>query len=185
MQLYITLVILLSCFAITLVCVFLVIARSRKSAKTTNTAKTDLQLETNTPVERSYQNSSITKRNISPQAQSGKPLVVNYGADSLSSDTSLKDSNSLFVPAAASNSPVKSAHDFRAHEDKHRNSPPPKENTPLLSSSNATRPELEATVVGFGTMPTVGLWDKDTSGKHLVRFIVLLMFLMFSSLVVS
>ena len=56
-----------------------------------------------------------------------------------------------------------------------------KKEKPLLDNHS----EAEPAVTGFGTLPSAGVWAKDTSGTQLTRFVVLLIFLLFSCLVVS
>ena len=62
----------------------------------------------------------------------------------------------------------------------------PHEKTPLLHSEqrsgNSSESELN---VGLGTLPSAGVWARDTSGTQLTRFVVLLIFLLFSCLIVS
>ena len=58
------------------------------------------------------------------------------------------------------------------------------EKTPLLQRSGGS-PEREPNIGGFGTLPSAGVWARDTSGTQLTRFVVLLIFLLFSSLMVS
>lgn len=56
-----------------------------------------------------------------------------------------------------------------------------KKEKPLLDNHSVAEPA----VTGFGTLPSAGVWAKDTSGTQLTRFVVLLIFLLFSCLVVS
>lgn len=62
----------------------------------------------------------------------------------------------------------------------------PHEKTPLLHSEqrsgNSSESELN---VGLGTLPSAGVWARDTSGTQLTRFVILLIFLLFSCLIVS
>lgn len=54
-------------------------------------------------------------------------------------------------------------------------------NPPLLDNHSVAEPA----VTGLGTLPSAGVSAKDTSGTQLTRFVVLLIFLLFSCLVVS
>ncbi len=58
---------------------------------------------------------------------------------------------------------------------------------PLLQKPREASPEPNETNYDFTLDPiqSSGLWHKDKSGQHLMRFIVLILFLLFSSLVVS
>ena len=58
------------------------------------------------------------------------------------------------------------------------------EGMPLLSRKRKISPE--PTSLGFGEMSeSAGVWHRDASGKHLTRFVVLHMFLIFSMLMVG
>ena len=61
------------------------------------------------------------------------------------------------------------------------------ERTPLLKKvENEAEIELPTPNFQFGILTgNIGLWHRDVSGKNLIRFVVLLLFLVFSSFVVS
>ena len=61
------------------------------------------------------------------------------------------------------------------------------ESTPLLTmNKNNILPDMPTADFKFGTLTAnTGLWHKDVSGKNLIRFVVLLLLLVFSSFVVS
>ncbi len=62
----------------------------------------------------------------------------------------------------------------------------PDEKTPLLGRPWQTvSPDSEVSLSGFGSVASPGVSDRDLAGKQLMRFIVLLMLLLFSCLVVS
>ena len=61
------------------------------------------------------------------------------------------------------------------------------ESTPLLTlNKKEIQSDMPTADFRFGTLTSnTGLWHRDSSGKNLIRFVILLLFLVFSSFVVS
>ena len=60
------------------------------------------------------------------------------------------------------------------------------ERNPLIQKPREASPEPDQSEYSFSLpIQSLGLWHKDKSGQHLMRFIVLILFLLFSSLVVK
>ncbi len=177
----VSLVVLLLCFAVAACCTFLIITtlqmKRRKAVAHQNAANTI------TP-DRSSTNSTIKMKHAkqSPQSgqsshrgspQHGTPFTLNYGtANPVNLENSeTKDSGAvIFVDSSSNqNQGVGSSN----------------EATPLLRNEDATS-LAAAGDFEFGTLSEAsGLWHRDLAGRHIVKFVILLLLLVFSSLVVN
>lgn len=59
-------------------------------------------------------------------------------------------------------------------------------NQAVTNNSNTNEVSLESsTITQLGQVPSAGTWERDITGNYLSHFVVLILFLMFSCLVVS
>lgn len=172
--------VLVLCFAITASCTFWIIFTTGKlqhkaNAKNTcsNNEPSSVAREDTSPV-----NVKLKRARPSPEcAKSGTPFSLQNDSDlerrasppAYSHGVEPATNGFIFVDSSASESRGEGGlEDSSASED-----------TPLLLKRTGREPrEVVAS-------EDVGLWYRDIAGKHLLRFIVLLLLLIFSSLVVS
>ena len=184
MQLVVSLAVLLLCFIVAGSCTFLIIMTLQLKKKKAVAQRT--VANTITP-ENTSTNSTIKMKHARPSPEGGKrespqeespqrriPYTVNYGTvEPGSLETSeTKDATEhgpvIFVDSSNS-----------------RGAPPGQqgnETTPLLPNEDAaSMGDFE-----FGSLSEAsGVWHRDLAGRHIIRFVVLLLLLVFSSLVVS
>lgn len=169
-----TLVILLFAFVVGAVCVIILVISTRKSQHQMEEGNYDTiryrsrhELET----------SSLVRRNNSTNAVSvaddGDILITS------SQEPKADPQTSTFKLNIQKNG--SSVSDSQSSSDSSSQLISEKKERPLLDNHS----KAEAAVTGFGTLPSAGVWAKDTSGTQLTRFVVLLIFLLFSCLVVS
>ena len=168
-----TLVILLFAFVVGAVCVIILVISTRKSQHQMeegnyNTVRYRSRRELET--------SSLVRRNNSTNAVSaddGDILITS------SQEPKADPQTSTFKLSIQKNG--SSVSDSQSSLDSSSQLISEKKERPLLDNHS----KAEAAVTGFGTLPSAGVWAKDTSGTQLTRFVVLLIFLLFSCLVVS
>ena len=169
-----TLVILVFAFVVGAVCVIILVISTRKSHPQMEERNYDTvryrsrhELET----------SSLTRRNKSTNAVSvaddGDILITS------SQEPKADPQTSTFKLSVQRNE--SSVSDSQSSSDSSSPLVSEKKESPLLDHHSEAKPA----VTGFGTLPSAGVWAKDTSGTQLTRFVVLLIFLLFSCLVVS
>ena len=161
-----TLVILVFAFVVGAVCVIILVISTRKSQHQMEERNSDtVRYRSRDELEIS----SLTRRNQSTNAVSvaDKGDILVTSSQEPKADPQLRTGSSVSESQSSSDSssPLIS-------EKKER---------PLLDNHSKAEPA----VTGFGTLPSAGVWAKDTSGTQLTRFVVLLIFLLFSCLVVS
>ena len=176
---------LLICFVVAAICTFLIIItlqiKNSKATAQRNAANIITPDETST---NSVHAVKMKKARPSPEGgrasqrgtplrgspQRGSPFALNYGTNEpggMQDSETRSRGDVIFVDSSASRP---------ANQNN--------ENTPLLgedAKSTTTAGEFE-----FGVLSEAsGLWYRDHSGRHIIRFVVLLLLLVFSSLVVS
>ena len=166
LQLVLSLVVLLISFVVTAICTFLIILTTKKLQKAPSTENSFF----NVPDESSTNNVKLKRARPSPDhIQTATPFALN------GSDEGTTTNGVIFVDNSSSQSAEEYHEGGGAAEDQD-------EKTPLLTRERATTsPDVQ-----FGTISEdAGLWYRDLAGKHLLRFVVLLLLLIFSSMVVS
>ena len=171
LQLVLSLVVLLISFVVTAICTFLIILTTKKLQKAPSTENSFF----NVPDESSTNNVKLKRARPSPDhIQTATPFALN-GSDEDQHEREGTTTNGVIFVDNSSSQSAEEYHGAAAAEDQD-------EKTPLLSRKRATTPPD----VQFGTISEdAGLWYRDLAGKHLLRFVVLLLLLIFSSMVVS
>lgn len=168
------------CFVLAAICTFLVLLTARKlqrkASKKLDEDRHDISREHS-----SINDVKMKKAKPSPEGKRSDSSTPDYGSSrgspySADKHTGVINTGVIFVEDNSGDSSIR---DYpRERED---------EKSPLLKEKEAeTGSVTEASEFGFGVISeATGLWYRDISGKHLMRFMVLLLLLVFSSLVVS
>lgn len=165
-------------FTITATCTFFIILAAGKLQKKTPTRESSFIM----PDETSTNNVKLKHARPSPDRPRSPqtPFSLNYGTDSGQHGESDYATNGVvFVDSNSQSASVTGSE--VADQDGSKTD----ETTPLLMGG-ARQAEVSVPDLQFGAVSEdAGLWYRDISGKHLIRFIVLLLLLIMSSLVVS
>ncbi|XP_064401866.1 lysosomal cholesterol signaling protein-like [Halichondria panicea] len=174
-QLILSLVVLVASFIIGFVCVMIIILSARK--KKSRRGKQWPMEEKKSNFESSV--TSVVQRHPGTSLNSG---------DSLGSSMNASGGTTPLLTAGKSPSygatPTDSSKtvDFDSPHNSFDNSMA--ERNPLIQKPREASPEPDQSEYSFSLpIQSLGLWHKDKSGQHLMRFIVLILFLLFSSLV--
>ena len=176
---------LIVCFLITTICTIAVVlitrARRRHSKKTTSSPyRSSPLIETNPASSRDStasdkQSPSKSRKHVAANKDSG-----NYSAKYGINSTGRLPDPSWYEPSssmALDNSEKNIQEEVSSDEEE-------SERASFLPQKREISPE--PTTLGFGEMSeSAGVWYRDTSGKHLTRFVVLHMFLILSMLMVG
>jgi hypothetical protein len=178
-QLVISFVMLLVCFVIGAICTFFVVMTAGRLQKQPIEKVSGLiateDVSTNSIVKLKNARPSPDRRRtpltISPynHSDSGEDEDHNSGANGVRFVDS-SNSSSQTVPSGRGQEGQEAAAE---------------ETTPLLKGNVQQRRVWSAGFQGGSTSEDTGLWYRDITGKHLIRFVVLLLLLLFSSMVVS
>lgn len=182
MQLVITLAVLFICFMVAVICTFMIVftTRNLQNRNTTNLRDQD-EADAITREDSSCNSTNVKMKQARPSPTTRKTPgneTLNYGTNSgnfrdPSGPVNSNDSGIIFVDSNQTDSASLSA----VNQDTD-------ETSPLLKNKNSD--EVSSTGFQFGIISEdTGLWYRDISGKHLIRFVILLLLLVFSSLVVS
>lgn len=175
-QLVLSLVVLVISFTITATCTFFIILAAGKLQKKTPTRESSFIM----PDETSTNNVKLKHARPSPDRPRSPqtPFSLNYGTDSGQHGESDYATNGVvFVDSNSQSASVTGSE--VADQDGSKTD----ETTPLLMGG-ARQAEVSVPDLQFGAVSEdTGLWYRDISGKHLIRFIVLLLLLIMSSLV--
>ena len=195
LQLILSLVVLILCASIALVFVIMTIIISHKNRKKNkSTANSSSDSSPHSSPLLPTQSDKTLKRRLHPDVTTARthddqPLSMNYGTETLSTE-STKLYSSLYQPPDASDGfdtvvnfhgSVKNGARSAAEVEKEGEAT---EKSPLLRKKREISPEPYSMALGQ-VSESAGVWYRDNSGKHLNRFLVLMLFLVFSSLVVS
>ena len=125
--------------------------------------------------------SGQAKQRCSPRGgspQEGRPFTLNYGATESGSmdETGTNERGAIIFVDSSKSRGASLANQNKSTDD---------ETAPLLHDEDATSTQTTGDFE-FGVLSEAsGIWHRDLAGRHLIRFIVLLLLLVFSSLVVS
>ena len=173
----ISLAVLVLCCAVTTICVFLIILTARSQQKK---AARKRQEEQKITAENSSCNSvKLKNAKPSPEGNRGPINEVPYYGGTQSDEDGGGNAGVIFVDSNRDSSRVLLREENA--ED---------ESASLLTKSVEGRSEHGdgVSVVEFGLgiiSEATGLWYRDTSGRHLMRFMILLLLLVLSSFMVS
>ena len=182
-QFILSLVVLVICFIVGAVCVIIIILATRKMNQTNKKDRVAL--------EETKQSSPERQSTTAPNRRSPQSYAVNYGAESLNSNSNGSSYGATPLlkredtPVSVGDPPGGATIDFdsplakKATKDELSS-----EKTPLLRRDVSPEPSSVNYSLELPTNSS-GLWYRDKSGQHLMRFIVLIIFLLFSSFVVS
>ena len=186
LQLVISLALLIICFFITAISVFLIIMQIRRFQKEAklrsqrvdkeDTPETSLSSSPDLNNDRisSLRNSRHSSRAVSPTLQGA--FNEDLTERSIVKRSPIGDQSEIvFENSAEAAAPFLNTQTGFVGES-----------TPLLTiNKDEIQADLPTTDFKFGTLTAnTGIWDKDTSGKNLIRFVILLLLLVFSSFVV-
>lgn len=181
MQLVISLAVLVICFLITTICTVMIILIARKMRKASSPKREASPQE---PSSASTNDVKLKRARLSPSVgqrspNTPVPFTINSDTRKVEENPNSTDSKTKIVYEDS----AKTASLDLSDETKHN------EYSPLLGSrTNRNRREIspdEPSSLQFGDFTEgMGLWYRDAAGKHMIRFVILLVLLVFSSLVV-
>ncbi len=180
---------LIACFLITTVCTFTIVlitrARRRHSKKTTSSPYRSSPLIETKPVGSRHSTASDdqsplkSRKQVAATNKDSGNYSVRYGINS----TGRLPDPSWYEPSS-SMALDNSEKDEKNIQGEMSSDEEESERESLLPQKREISPE--PATLGFGEMSeSAGVWYRDTSGKHLTRFVVLHMFLIFSMLMVG
>lgn len=181
LQFVLSLIVLIACFLIAFVCLMVIIfyLRRKKSRKSTRWQMNEKKSTAEPSV------SSIAEQHPGTSLNAGESLDSSTQS-TIDATPLLKEKKSPSYGSLPSESKEANIPDNSQDSIDRKEESMIKKN-PLLQKPREASPEPNESGYDFTLDPiqSSGLWEKDKSGQHLMRFIVLILFLLFSSLVVS